>query len=228
MYLFNICRELYGINWTILSDGFFDRLNLTAEDRNRAEIYRHEQKRDKLQTKSKSIEHFLLDLEMTATVGVVDEVTISRVIQLVNKTNQFNITSRRHTAADIRGIIDDGGVALWISVEDKFGDSGIVGVAVAKIIRADEWLIDTFLLSCRVIGRQLDSVLLSRLSQLVNKEGGVTLYGEYIPTKKNSLVKEFFPQNGFAEVTNKENHWRLDLDKSQVVSPDFIKVRFAE
>jgi len=224
----NVPKNPMQYSRALLDSEFFDRLILTEEDRNRPEIYQHEQKRTEFHIQSKSVDDFLRNLAMKATIGCVDKMTISRVRQLIDKTNQFNVTCIRHSEEDIESIINNNGIAIWLSVEDRFGDSGIVGSVIAKQIGVNEWLIDTFLLSCRVIGRQLDAVLLNHLCQVVRKKGGTTLYGEYIPTTKNSLVNEFFPKYGFEAIMDKENYWIFNLSKNQVESPKFIKVELVE
>jgi FkbH-like protein len=212
----------------LLDSRLFDKVNLTSEDKSRAEMYKHEKRRSEFHVKSKSVDDFLRGLEMSVKIGLVENITLSRVEQLINKTNQYNLTCRRHTAKDIKNIISRGGIAIWISVKDKFGDSGIVGTAIAKKQSNDEWIIDTFLLSCRVIGRKLESVLLYYLCKLVKDKQGVILYGEYVPTSKNSLINDFFVKFNFKEITNQEDHWSCNLNETNIRPSSFIKVGFVE
>ncbi len=212
----------------LLNSRLFDKVNMTSEDTSRAEMYKHEKRRSEFHIKSKSVDDFLRGLKMSAKIGLVEDITLSRVKQLINKTNQYNLTCRRYTAEEIKDIISSGGVAIWISVKDKFGDSGIVGTAIAKKQNNNEWIIDTFLLSCRVIGRKLESILLYYLCKLVKGKKGVILYGEYIPTSKNNLINDFFIKFNFNEVINKENYWSCNLRETNISPSDFINVEFIE
>jgi FkbH-like protein len=122
---------------------------------------------------------------------------MTRVAQLLAKTNQFNLTTRRHTAADVAALLDKGAVALWARVKDRFGDNGLVGAAIAAPEADGRWVIDTFLLSCRVIGRRVETALLSALSEEVRGRGARALLGEYLPTAKNKPAADFYPKHGF-------------------------------
>jgi FkbH-like protein len=111
--------------------GAFDHLAISAEDQRRAEMYQKEKERRRLQSESISLEDFLGHLNMKATIGFVDQETLPRVAQLVAKTNQFNLTTRRHTPSELQAMIESGAVALWLRVADRFADNGLVGVALA-------------------------------------------------------------------------------------------------
>jgi FkbH-like protein len=172
-----------------------------------------------------SPEEFLTSLALVATMGTVDAATLPRVAQLLAKTNQFNLTTRRHSAAEIQTMIDTGAVALWLRLADRFGDHGLVGVALAVPKTPASWHVDTFLLSCRVIGRGAETALLARVTELARKQGATELIGEFVPTAKNGFVSEFYPQHGFAPIA--ERQWRLDLTSSDVKYPPFITLETA-
>src|SRR5262245_19086017 len=122
---------------------------------------------------------------MTVTIGEVDASTLPRVVQLIGKTNQFNVTTRRHSQADLERMLAGGAIGLWMRVEDRFGDHGLVGVAIG--VPADDTLhIDTFLVSCRVMGRQAERAMLAALGRRAFARGAARLTGEFIPTKKNA------------------------------------------
>jgi len=209
----------------LVSSCHFDNAILTDEDKARSELYHREKKRKEYQNQSNSVEDFLTSLQMKLTIGSVDEMSISRAVQLMGKTNQFNMTTRRHTVEDLNKMISLGYIALWVSVKDRFGDSGISGVAIVKKIDCDEWMIDTFLISCRIIGRKIETSLLSVLSDMVFKKSGKILYGEYIPTKKNSFVASFYKEHGFIKCQKeKKTVWKINLKKKKVISPDFITI----
>ena len=211
---------------TIERSGVFNRLTLSAEDVRRGEIYGAQRERAGFATASGSLEDFLRGLKMQATLGTVDAATLERVVQLLGKTNQFNLTTRRHDAAKVSELMRTGAVALWLRVADRFGDNGLVGVAVAVPETGACWVLDSFLLSCRVIGRQVETVLLHELARRVAARGGRELRGEFLPTAKNAVAKDFFPRHGFA--ARGENSWTLVLAPDALALPEFISVTRAD
>ena len=205
----------------IEGSGAFDRLTLSVEDRRRTELYRGQAERSAAESAASSSAGFLQSLQLVATIGSVDADTLPRVAQLLSKTNQFNLTTRRHNAAEIQAMIDAGAVALWLRLADRFGDHGLVGVALAGL-EDGVARIDTFLLSCRVIGRGAETALLAELARRTSASAGV-LVGEYLPTTKNAQVAEFYPRHGFAQAG--EGRWQMALPSASLVAPDFIQVR---
>jgi FkbH-like protein len=208
--------------------GAFDRLIITSEDSKRPSMYQNDQERTQLREHAASMPEFLKQLEMATTIGRVTPDALPRISQLLAKTNQFNLTTRRHTATDLRDMIESGSIALWLRVSDRFGDNGLVGFAIARPTSKSmlEWEIDTFLMSCRVLGRQVDTALLGVLSQMVIDRGGRSLIGEYVPTRKNALVADFFSNQGFAQIDSGGHHWRWDLSRGGIPIPDFAHVEF--
>ncbi|MDP3920137.1 MAG: HAD-IIIC family phosphatase [Candidatus Omnitrophota bacterium] len=211
---------------TIEESGAFDQLVISGEDRERTIFYQRESERSKLQTQSVSLEEFLGDLDITVSIGQVDNDTLPRVAQLVGKTNQFNLTTRRHTEGAISDMLSRGCIALWMRVKDRFGDYGLVGVALAMPLTAKRWEIDTFLLSCRMIGRRAEDALLAVLIRQISARGGEVVEGVYIPTAKNAQVKAFFPARGFRVCGTETDRWEWDLSQGSYLAPDLLKVRF--
>jgi FkbH-like protein len=211
---------------TIEESGSFDQLIFSTEDQNRAALYRQETARVQAREAASSPEEFLAGLEMVATIGPVGPETLPRVAQLLAKTNQFNLTTRRHSAAELAQMIESGAVALWLRLKDRFGDHGLVGVAIARPDGAD-WRIDTFLLSCRVIGRGAETALLAQLAACVKERGGDSgnLIGEYIPSARNGQVKDFYPAHGF--ITCQVNLWAKRLSHT-TAAPSYIATQFHE
>ena len=195
--------------------GAFDHLVVTAEDRQRAEQYRTEVVRRDLERTSGSLEEFLRALQMKITIGGVDAQTMPRVAQLLGKTNQFNVTTRRHTEAELQAMLDAGGIALWMRISDRYGDNGLVGVAIAVPDHggpsaATDYRLDSFVMSCRVLGRRAEHALLHAIARRARQRGARTLLGEFIPTKKNAPAVGFFADAGFARDA-RPAWWRLDL-----------------
>jgi FkbH-like protein len=209
---------------TIDACGYFDQLAFSAEDRGRAEQYQQQQARAEAGRAATSPGEFLASLGMIATIGPVDAATLPRVAQLLAKTNQFNLTTRRHTAAETQEMMQSGAVALWLRLADRFGDHGLVGVAIAKPSEG-QWVIDAFLLSCRVIGRGVETALLAELATTVRRRGGATLIGEYLPTAKNALVREFYAKHLFTACG--ENRWLKRLSDTMAPAP-YMEVRLHE
>jgi FkbH-like protein len=191
--------------------GAFDHLVLTDEDRRRAELYRSDEQRRRFAVGAPSVEEFLRGLAMRVTIGAVDRATLPRAAQLVAKTNQFNLTARRHTQADLERMIADGAVALWMRVEDRFGDSGLVGVAVALPAPDRAFAIDTFVVSCRALGRRAEAALLAAVARRALARGASRLIGEYVPTGRNAPAAGFLRESGFAPAAHREGTWELEL-----------------
>ena len=202
---------------TVDESGCFDALTLTAEDRQRAAMYGEESQRQELQATTGNIDDFLRSLNLVLTVGRVDEATLPRVAQLMGKTNQFNLTTRRHDEAAIRAICVEG-AGLWVKVRDRFGDAGLVGVVLA-VPEAEAWKIDTLLMSCRVIGRKVETAMLALLERIASASGVQRLTGEFIPTKKNQPAANFLPEHGF---TTDGGQWQLQLDAPRALPDCFI------
>lgn len=206
----------------------FDTPLVTADDLQRVAMYQQQSERSALMNSSGSIEDFLQSLEMKTQIGKVDAETLERVTQLLAKTNQFNLTTRRHTQADLADMLAKGAVALWMRVADRFGDNGLTGVAIAvPCDEPDGWRIDTFLLSCRVMGRHLETGLLGALAQEIGQRGGQTLSGEYIPTAKNPPVKDFYSQHSFTTQDDSGQHWQRPLfPLDSYLIPDYLHLTY--
>lgn len=206
----------------------FDAPLVTSADLQRAEMYQQQEQRRALQQASASMDDFLTSLDMQVQIGHVGPDTLDRVVQLIAKTNQFNLTTRRHTAAQLTAMIEAGAVALWLRVSDRFGDNGLTGVIIAQP-EADQWRIDTLLLSCRIIGRNIETALLGVLARAVAERGGQGLIGEYIPTAKNELVKDFYDRHGFTADDSSGQLWRralVPLDSFTI--PDYLLLSYVE
>jgi len=202
--------------------GAFDQLALSTEDRQRTGLYRQQEARAAASSTSSSPEEFLLSLELVATIGSVDAATLPRVAQLLAKTNQFNLTTRRHSEAEIAAMIEGGAVALWLRLADRFGDNGLVGAAIAQADGAC-WRVDTFLLSCRVIGRGAEGALLAELASRLAGRGAQRLVGEFIPSGRNMLAENFYPKCGFSPAGG--GMWELSLVPLRLAPPAFVRIQ---
>jgi FkbH-like protein len=196
----------------------FQRIALTSADASRSESYAAEGKRRKAATASSSFEDFLASLQQEVTVEAVHEGSLSRAAQLCQRTNQFNLTTRRHTAADIDAMLHDPEWELHtVAVRDRYGDSGIVGL-VAVRVTGEEGEIDTFLLSCRVLGRRVEDALLAWTADRARAMGARRLTGRYVPTAKNGQAATFYPDHGF-EAAGDDGVFKLDLTTDGPAAP---------
>ena len=206
----------------------FDVLSLTKEDLVRGELYAGKRKRAELEQSATSIEDFLRTLDLKVKIQPVNDFDTPRVVQLIGKTNQFNLTTRRHTAVDIQNFRESEDATVYsMAVSDKFGDEGVVGVAIVKIKDTD-WWIDTLLMSCRVIGRSVETALLAKIVSDARAAKATKIIGEYIPTKKNAPAADIYEKHGFKQLAETDNNgttWVLNLETDTVEVPDYIELQ---
>jgi FkbH-like protein len=199
-------------------------LSLTPEDSRRAALYRMRGEAAALEASAATLDDFLAGLGMEAQLGSFDELHLPRAAQLVAKTNQFNLATRRHSAARLRAFMEDpGSEAWWLRLRDRFGDHGLVGVLVARQ-RGETLEVDTWLLSCRVIGRGVEQTMLAHLCRRAAARGCTRLEATYVPTARNGPVADLLPRLGFAPVAEDagQSTWRLDLAARRAVASPFI------
>jgi len=216
-------KELASLPRLIRESALFDAVAQTAEDRLRVASVQQERQREKLK-EGVSEDEYLASLDLVVDVFEAQDVHVDRVTQLINKTNQFNLTTRRRTAADVRALRDDPTQALFcLKVVDRFGEYGLTGIAVLKI-GAEAAEIDTLLLSCRVLGRGVERALVSVLADHARERGCMRLVGDYVPTSKNALCRDFYAEQGFERVgANGSGSWQLRLDRT-LAPPAHLKL----
>jgi FkbH-like protein len=204
----------------------FERLTLSTEDQQRTALYAAQRERSQVQESFSSKEDFFRFLQQRAEIGPVTPATLARISQLTQKTNQFNLTTRRYTEQQISDLAarPDTNV-VSIRLQDRYGDHGLVGVAITRDQGAD-CEIDTFLLSCRVIGRTVETALLSQVAQNAVRRGRQRLLAWFLPTKKNAPAKGFCAQHGFElQSENAEGSlWVLDLKQRPIACPAWTKL----
>ncbi len=205
----------------------FDVLSLTKEDLARGEMYAGKRKRAELEKNATSIEDFLRTLELKVQVKEVSDFDAPRIVQLIGKTNQFNLTTRRYTDADVDAFRKSKDIAVYsMAVQDKFGDEGVVGVAIVRK-KGPEWWIDSFLMSCRVIGRSAETAMLAKILADARKAKAERIIGEYIPTKKNLPAADFYERHGFgmpATSGDDVTTWILNLNEQTIDAPEWIEL----
>jgi FkbH-like protein len=211
---------------SIMNLRVFDGLQLTSEDKVRGKLYAEQRKRQEYQKVVGDITEYLKSLETVVTIDKANKSNIPRISQLTQKTNQFNLTTRRYLENEITEMANsDDFLVVSLKVEDKFGDSGLTGVAIVEK-GTEKWRIDSFLLSCRVLGRQVEDSLLAYIVDQAQRSGVKVLIGEFIPTRKNAPAKDFLLKHGFAKVDiTKEGKevWEYQL-KESATFPLYVKV----
>lgn len=181
--------------------GLFDVLNVTEEDRKRGRMYREDSQRKKLAETVVDLSVYLRSLQMHATLRLADDFAVSRISQLTQRTNQFNLTTRRYLEHDVQLLLkDELAEVLTLDLKDRFGDMGMVGVCILRY-QSDHAQIDTLLLSCRAFGRRAEDVLLTGALQLARDYGVKKIKTEYLPTAKNGIASNFYEQKGFKMIS---------------------------
>jgi FkbH-like protein len=198
-----------------LSDaGYFESVHVTAEDLERSRQYQANAQRDALRSSATDLSGYLAELRMEMDARPFDRVGLQRIVQLINKTNQFNLTTRRYAEEDVLPLLDDPeSVTLQIRLIDRFGDNGIIAILIGRLNDARELEIDTWLMSCRVLGRHVEEATLNVLAAEAVRIKATALIGEYRPTAKNGMVREHYRKLGFVldQETEGGTRWRLEL-----------------
>ena len=209
------------------SCGLFDTLTVSVEDRERGTMYKAEANRKKLQGQVPDLITYMKSLEMVIEIKFSDDFTLQRIAQLTQKTNQFNLTTRRYSEAEIKKYMEAADVdVLSLRLVDQFGDSGLVGVCIIKYI-GQRAVVDTFLLSCRVLGRGVEDVFIIQALKMARQRGCEEVIGEYYPTVKNAQVKDFYQKQGFepfSQPTNdSEQRFIFPMNQSISEEPSYFK-----
>lgn len=202
---------------------YFCIYTITAEDREKTKQYAVNAQRRQVQAACENYEDFLRSLDISLKVEPINDVTIVRAAQMTQKTNQFNLTTKRYTVDDIRSILSNGGKAWTLSVSDKFGDSGITGL----FILTSNGTIDTMLMSCRVLGKGIEEAFVKYVLSVLKKNGMTEIRSSYSPTAKNVQVKDFWEKIGFALTNISEDGQReyvINLKTSDSRIKDYYKI----
>jgi len=199
---------------------YFETFKLTDEDRNKAEMYTADKRRKKQQNTAGSLKEFLQSLNIQLQLEAVDNLNLPRISQLTQKTSQFNLTTRRYSENEIKLLLDSGWKIIALSCCDRFGDLGIIGVAMLEIKNGLATL-DNFLLSCRALGRGIEQTFLALVLENSAKCGATKLCAQFIPTKKNSVAQDFLSQN----LSKQKDGWYIGQTNKSINIPDWIKVK---
>ena len=206
-----------------LVDRYFQVYSLTEEDKNKTLQYQQIALRKREQQQFASLEDFIRSLQIKLYIKEVNELTLQRVAQMSQKTNQFNLTTKRYTENDILQYLDKGACIYTLSVADKFGDSGITG-CIILLPNSEGWMIDTLLLSCRVLGKGIEYAFVKHVLSLFDDE--TIIQAQYFPTEKNSLVADFYDRLGFDLVSqiDGKKYYQINLTKFDKSIEDYYSI----
>lgn len=204
----------------------FDTLVVTDEDRNRTGMYQAEKRREQSEHEIPDAGSYLRSLGLVATVGRARPEHLARLAQLTQRTNQFNLTVRRYQVGELAGMIDDDATrVLWLQMEDRFGTYGMVGCAILRLDGSRAW-VDNLLLSCRVLGRDAEAVLVRRAVAEAVAAGADVVVGEYRPADRNGQVADLYARLGFSGPTQHDSgtRWEWQVSRGLPTVPDWIRV----
>ncbi len=208
--------------------GYFEALAITEDDRARSSQYQANREREALRATTTDLPSYLRSLDMRLIWRRFDQIGLQRTVQLINKTNQFNLTTRRYTEDDVLAIMrDPRAFGLQLRLLDRFGDNGIIAILIGRMLNDTDLLIDTWLMSCRVLGRQVEPTSLNLIAAQAKALGATRLIGDYVATKKNAMVRDHYAKLGFAPLdADAFGTTRAVLDLTDFVPADtFIDVK---
>ena len=204
---------------TLAAAGYFEAIAFAAEDLKRADFYQDNAKRVKLQQQVGGVDAYLASLDMTIRFQPFDATGRARIVQLINKSNQYNLTTRRYTDPEVLAAENDPEVfTLQVRLSDTFGDNGMISVVICRPGAPGVWEIDTWLMSCRVLGRKVEHMVLREILEHARAAGIDTLVGTYRPTDRNKLVIDHYAKLGFSKVSEDPagvTIWELPVDFAQ-------------
>jgi FkbH-like protein len=209
----------------------FETLALTNEDRNRNRMYAEQQARRAHAARyagADALGQYLADLGIVVGIAPASSLTLPRLAQLTRKTNQFNATTRRYGEADLAEMVARGHRVYAVRAGDRFGDYGVVGAAIVAPASSACWELDTLLLSCRAMGRGVESAMLAAVAGEARRHGAAWLEGWIVPTERNEPVRSCYRDHGFALAREDEDGrqlWRLDVACCDVPVPAWLSVR---
>jgi FkbH-like protein len=214
---------------TLSAAGYFEAVAFAAEDLKRAGFYQDNARRANLQRQVGGVDAYLASLEMTITFQPFDATGRARIVQLINKSNQYNLTTRRYTEPEVTAAEKDPAVfTLQVRLADTFGDNGMISVVICRPCEAGAWEIDTWLMSCRVLGRKVEHMVLREILDRARAAGIQKLSGAYRPTDRNKLVADHYSRLGFTKVREEESgltYWDLPVETASPQSAPMRVIR---
>jgi FkbH-like protein len=205
---------------TLAAAGYFEAVVFSEEDIKRAGYYQNNAKRVELQKQVGDLDAYLESLNMEIIFQPFDETGRARITQLINKSNQFNLTTKRYTEPEVAALEHNAEVfTLQVRLADSFGDNGMICAIICRPLSASQWEIDTWLMSCRVLGRKVEQMVLKEIVKHAKARGIDTLVGVYRPTDRNQLVEHHYSSLGFAPLRQDPGGvtlWQLDANNAVI------------
>jgi FkbH-like protein len=215
-------EDVAGYVRSIAEGGYFESVGFTQDDHNRAAQYAANSEREVLRSNAQSIEDFRRDLGMIMQLGPFTQMDLARVGQLINKTNQFNLSVRRYAQQEIEAIAqDDGCLTLQFRLHDRFGDNGLIAAMICRTGAGATLQLETWVMSCRVFGRDVEMEIMNAAVDAARSRGFQTIETNYVQTSKNGLIRDLLPRLSFVEAENaaadsNSSRWTLHL-------PDYVR-----
>ncbi len=207
-----------GYARTLAAGGYFEAVTLASEDLKRASYYQDNAKRANLQRQAGGVDAYLASLDMIITFQPFEGKGRARIVQLINKSNQYNLTTRRYAEPEILDLEHDpSAFTLQVRLADIFGDNGMISVVICRAVGNETWDIDTWLMSCRVLGRKVEHMVLRKIIEHARGAGVRKLIGTYRPTERNKLVVDHYAKLGFSKVREEESgltEWELLVENA--------------
>ncbi len=207
--------------------GYFEVTTLSDEDQKRNLMYRENVQRAQLQVCFRDYKEYLLSLEMKGIIRPFDSVNVKRIVQLINKSNQFNLTTRRYAQTEIEEITkSDEYITLYGKLTDMFGDNGVVSVVIGHLI-GGECQIELWIMSCRVLKRDMEFAMMDAMVEQCEKQGVKYIRGYYYPTAKNSMVHDFYELQGFKKIAEDKcgnTEWLLEISGQYIRKNEVIRI----
>ena len=210
-------------------NGYFEATNITSDDMERNQMYQANIEREKSRGKFENYSEYLVSLDMKADIGEFSPMYMDRIAQLTNKANQYNLTTKRYSQAEIESMAADREyITLYGKLTDRFGDNGVVAISMGKRRNEEEMDIDLWLMSCRVLKRDMEFAMMDEFVSRCQAMGIKRIYGHYYPTAKNKMVKDFYGDMGFTlieETQEGDSTWLLDISEGYQKKNTVIQVQ---
>lgn len=203
----------------IADGGYFEAIAITAEDLAKTEQYRSNADRRALESTLTDLDSYLSALDMKLKAAPFDEIGLARIVQLINKTNQFNLTTRRYTEEEVRKLLDQPDVVTrQLRLTDRFGDNGVIGIIIGRLSEDGALDIETWLMSCRVLGRQVEQATLDVVVNAASRMHARSITGTFQASGRNNMVRDHFANLGFTPLFQNDDRSRWSLDISHYVA----------
>lgn len=206
---------------TLSEAKYFETISITEEDRTKTQMIQAETNREKAKSNASNYAEYLRSLEMKARIQKFDDLHLPRIVQLINKTNQFNVTTKRYTESEVSGFIDNPKyLSRFVKLSDQYGDHGLISAFVG-VIENKELYIDTWVMSCRVFQREVESLLFREVLHEAQRQKLTAIRATFLPTEKNAVIKDLFSTLGFRNTKKNPNgstEWALSLSESDLSS----------